>query len=101
MTDAAYVRPHVRVTPLRWTSGELTASLAVIGSSAVKSASTPNGKAPLGIEIDPTLLYTSRGGFLVALEHAVLFPLAGLDNDAQKLSAKPAQLVRLRLQFVF
>ena len=101
VTDAAYVRPHVRVTPLRWTSGELTASLAVIGSSAVKSASTPNGKAPLGIEIDPTLLYTSRGGFLVALEHAVLFPLAGLDNDAQKLSAKPAQLVRLRLQFVF
>lgn len=101
VTDAAYVRPHVRVTPIRWRSAEITASLAVIGSSAVRASSTPNGKAPLGIELDPTILYTSRGGFLAALEHAVLFPLAGLDNDAQGLSAKPAQLLRLRLQYVF
>jgi uncharacterized protein (TIGR04551 family) len=101
VTDAAYVRPHVRFTPVRFSSGELTLSLAAVASTAVRASSTPNGKAPLGVELDPTLLYTSRNGFLAALEHAVLFPLAGLDNDARGLSAKPAQLLRLRLQFVF
>jgi hypothetical protein len=36
-----------------------------------------------------------------ALEHAVLFPLAGLDNEALRLKAQPAQLIRLRLTYSF
>ena len=34
-------------------------------------------------------------------EYAVLFPLAGLSNPAQGLPATPAQLLRLRLAWVF
>jgi predicted MFS family arabinose efflux permease len=41
------------------------------------------------------------GSFLAALDYAVLFPLEGLDNPASSLTAKPAQLVRLRLNYLF
>lgn len=100
VTDAAYVRPHVRATITQATSGRLVAHTAVIASSAVEAASTPGGKAPLGVEIDPSLRWEMRS-FLAALDYGVLFPLAGLDNVAAGLSAKPAQLVRLRLNFLF
>ncbi|MBI5545790.1 MAG: hypothetical protein HY901_18020, partial [Deltaproteobacteria bacterium] len=43
----------------------------------------------------------SRDGFQAALEYAVLFPLAGLDNPSQGLVAKPAQLMRLHLAYLF
>ena len=52
----------------------------------MEAASTPGQKAPLGVEIDPTLAYGSRDGFNIALEHAVLFPLSGLDNPELKLT---------------
>lgn len=77
--------------------GQLTASLAGVASWAVYPESTPGGQQALGIELDPTLVYESVDGFQVALEHAVLFPLAGLDNGLQNISAQPAQLLRLRL----
>jgi hypothetical protein len=79
----------------------MTAAVAGVASWAIFAASTPGQKRPLGIEVDPTLSYVHRDGFAVALEHGVLFPLSGLDNPVQHLDAKPAQLVRLRLAFVF
>ena len=53
------------------------------------------------MEVDPTLVYGSRDGFLIALDYAVLFPLAGLDNTAAHLNASAAQLARLRLMYLF
>jgi hypothetical protein len=66
----------------------------------VEASSTPSGKGPLGIELDPSVTFETNA-FLAALDYAVLFPLAGLDNVQQNLNAKPAQLVRLRLNYLF
>ncbi len=101
VTDALYVKPHAKLRLARAASGSLTASVAAIASSAIYGTSTPSGQKPLGIEIDPTLAWDSRDGFHVALEHAILFPLGGFDNPDLHLSAKPAQLLRLRLAYVF
>ncbi|MBX3258407.1 MAG: TIGR04551 family protein [Labilithrix sp.] len=100
VTDAVYARPHARVTIASAKSAQLSAHTAVIASTAVESASTPSGKAPLGVEIDPSLVFQTKA-FLAALDYAVLFPLAGFDNAVSNLSAKPAQLVRLRLNYLF
>ena len=59
------------------------------------------GKSPLGVEIDPTLAYGSRDGFGVALEYAVLFPLAGPRQPRRDLDAYPAQLARVRVMYMF
>ena len=101
VTDAVYLRPHVRATVFKAAPGALTAALAGVASFAVTSASTPGQKSPLGVELDPTLSYASRDGFGAAIDYGALFPLAGLDNPALGLSAKPAQLIRLRMSFVF
>ncbi|MEO6418982.1 MAG: hypothetical protein ABIP39_06220, partial [Polyangiaceae bacterium] len=101
VTDALYVKPHVKLRLARAASGSITASVAAIASSAIYGTSTPGGQKPLGLEIDPTLAWDSRDGFHVALEHAVLFPFGGFDNPELHLSAKPAQLLRLRLAYVF
>jgi uncharacterized protein (TIGR04551 family) len=101
VTDAIYLRPHARLRLARLGPGTLNASVAMIASFANFAASTPGGKTPLGVEIDPTLYYHARDGFNAWLEYAVLFPLAGLDNPDAGLTAKPAQLVRLRLAYVF
>ena len=99
VTDAFYARPHARVTLLRGGPGELRAAAAAIASFAVEPTSTPGNARPLGVEIDPTLLYESRDGFQIAFEYALLVPLAGLDGSAQ--SATVAQLARLRLGYLF
>jgi uncharacterized protein (TIGR04551 family) len=101
VTNAIYVRPHVRWNIVRLGQSELTASLAGISSFAVYGASAPGLKSPLGIELDPTLAYGARDGFGAALEYAALFPLAGLDNPTLGLRARPAQLIRLRLTYSF
>lgn len=101
VTDAAYVRPHVHVRLVDFPRGQLVASLAAVASLALEPASTPGGARPLGVELDPTLTYRSTDGFLCALEYAVLFPLAGLDNPALGLAARPAQLLRLHLGYLF
>ena len=67
----------------------------------MQAAGAPGQKSPLGIEIDPTLSYGAVDGFGAALEHAVLFPLEGLDNPQLALKAQPAQLIRLRLTYSF
>lgn len=101
VTDAVYIRPHIRWNMLRLGQSALTASLAGVFSMAVYGSSAPGGKQPLGVELDPTLSYGAKDGFGAALEHAVLFPLAGLDNPTLGLKAKPAQLIRLRLMYAF
>lgn len=100
VTDAVYVRPHARATIASARSAQLSATTAVIASSAVEKTSTPSGKAPLGVEVDPSLVFEMKA-FLSALDYAVLFPLGGFDNTVANLSAKPAQLVRLRLNYLF
>ena len=100
VTDAVYARPHARVTIASAKSAQVSAHAAVIASSAVQKTSTPSGKAPLGVEIDPSLVFETKA-FLAALDYAVLFPLEGFDNTVANLSAKPAQLVRLRLNYLF
>lgn len=100
VTDAVYARPHVRVRLARAKSAQLTAHTAGIISTAVQPKSTPSGKGPLGIEIDPSLVFETHS-FLAALDYAVLFPMGGLDNVATGQNAKPAQLIRLRLNYLF
>lgn len=101
VTDAAYLRPHATVVVARAASGTLTASVAVVGSRALHASSTPGGDANLGVEVDPTLAWNGTEGLTAVLEHAVLFPLAGLDNPDANMPAKPAQLVRMRLGWRF
>ena len=101
VTGATYVRPHARWHLMRIATGTLTASIAAIASWATFAQSTPGGKTPLGLELDPTLSYASRDGFGVALEHAVLLPWSGFDNPALHLTARPAQLFRVRLMYTF
>jgi hypothetical protein len=84
---------------MRIAPGILQASVAGIASWAVFPENAPGGKAPLGVEIDPTLAYASRDGFGVAFEYGVLFPMAGLDNPQQNLKAFPAQLARVRVMY--
>lgn len=100
VTDAAYARPHARLHIAKARSSRLTAHAAVIGSTAIEKSSTPSGRAPLGIEIDPSLVFETPA-FLAALDYAVLFPLDGFDNVVTSQSPKPAQLVRLRLNYLF
>jgi uncharacterized protein (TIGR04551 family) len=101
VTDAVYVRPHARYRIVDSRAFDLTAHVASIASWAVFATSAPGGKSPLGVEIDPTLAYQSKDGFGAALEYAVLFPLSGLDNPVQHLTARPAQLARVRLMYRF
>jgi hypothetical protein len=104
VTDAIYFRPHFRWRMFRIGKGELALHTAVVASLAASPASTLTGARPLGVEIDPTLSYTSGFGLGVALEYALLIPLSGLDNidnPANPIPAKPAQLGRLRATFAF
>jgi uncharacterized protein (TIGR04551 family) len=101
VTGAYYVRPHVRYDIVRAPYGVLQASLAAIASWAVFPLSTPGGKTPLGVELDPTLAYASKDGFGVSLEYALFLPGSGFDNPPQGLTAKPAQLGYARLMYRF
>ena len=101
VTDAVYLRPHLRLRLLNFTTARLTASLVGIASWANYASSTPGGKKYLGFEVDPTLAYTSDDGFSAAFEHAILLPGAGLNNPDLGLKAKAAQVYRLRLTFAF
>jgi uncharacterized protein (TIGR04551 family) len=99
ITDAIYVRPHVRATLLTVGAGRVEARLALIASWAVEATSTPSGARGLGVEIDPELRYENKDGFVVTFAHGLLLPGAGFDGSA--LAAKPAQAFRVRAEFVF
>jgi uncharacterized protein (TIGR04551 family) len=99
ITDAIYLRPHIRAALLAIGTGRLEAGAALIASWAVEPTSTPSGQRALGIELDPELRYASRDGFAATLDYGVLFPGAAFDNTM--LKAQPAQVIRARLAFVF
>ncbi len=99
ITDAIYVRPHVRAALVEIGSSRLEAGLAAIASWAVEPTSTPSGQRMLGIELDPELRYASRDGFAATLDYGVLFPGGAFDNT--NLKARPAQAIRARAVFAF
>ncbi|MBI4701348.1 MAG: TIGR04551 family protein [Deltaproteobacteria bacterium] len=101
VTDAVYLRPHARLTAFANARGALRVELAGVLSLAAFAESSPGGERLLGVEIDPTLAYEGRHGFVLCLEPAVLVPLRGLDNAAEHLRARVAQLWRLRLVYGF
>lgn len=101
VTDAVYLRPHARARIFNESFGRLELHATGIASMAIFASSTPGNQQPLGVEIDPSLYYTTTDGLFVAIDYAVLFPLAGLDNVMLGLRAQPAQLVRLRLAYQF
>ncbi|MBE7453319.1 MAG: TIGR04551 family protein [Kofleriaceae bacterium] len=100
VTDAIYLRPHVRLTLAEVGPGRLDLTVAAVASWAVAPSSTPSGARHLGLELDPTLAYQAEG-FRAALDYAVLRPGAAFDNPVAGLDAAAAQLVRLRLGYVF
>jgi len=100
VTDAIYLRPHVRLSLSETGPGRLSLTAAAILSWAVQATSTPSGARALGVELDPSLAYEADG-FRVALDYAVLLPGAAFDNPASSLDATAAHLVRLRLGMVF
>jgi len=99
ITDAIYLRPHVRATLLAVGTGHLELGAALIASWAVQATSTPSGQSALGVELDPELRYASRDGFAATIDYGVLLPGAAFNNTM--LEAKPAQVVRARLGFAF
>jgi uncharacterized protein (TIGR04551 family) len=101
VTDAIYVRPHVRTTLLDIGTGHLEAGAALIASWAVCPTSTPSGARALGVELDPELRYASRDGFALTLDYGVLFPGAAFDNPTAHLDAQTAQVIRARAVFAF
>jgi len=103
VTDAWYVRPHARIDVMRMRTGTLRASVAAIASWAIQASSTPSGQSQLGFEVDPTLAYVSNDGFGVAVEGAMFFPGNAFNNPdpAYRLTARPAQLLRVRLMLAF
>jgi uncharacterized protein (TIGR04551 family) len=99
VTDAIYVRPHLRATLMTVGTGKLEAIATLIASWAVEPTSTPSGQRPLGVELDPELRFASKDGFAINLAYGVLFPGAAFDGSM--LPAKPAQAFRLRMGFAF
>ena len=101
ITDAVYIRPHVKTTLLTVGPGHLEAGAALIASWAVCPTSTPSGQRPLGTELDPELRYASHDGFAATLDYGVFFPGTAFDNPVQHLTAHTAQSLRLRVGFAF
>jgi uncharacterized protein (TIGR04551 family) len=99
VTDAIYIKPHARAALLQVGPGRLEIGASLIASWAAKSSSTPSGERMLGLELDPELRYASRDGFALTLAYGVLFPGAAFDSTT--LEARPAQVFRARMVFVF
>jgi uncharacterized protein (TIGR04551 family) len=101
VTDAVYLKPWGRLRLLDFSSAQLNLKASGTFSRAVFARSTPNDDAALGLELWSALTWESKDGFDVLAEYAVLFPFAAFDNPAQGLTAKPAQLGRVRLAWKF
>jgi uncharacterized protein (TIGR04551 family) len=100
-TDAWYVRPWAKARLLSFRSYDLVLAADATFSRAFFARSTPGNDAALGMEAHAALTWSSKDGFDVLAEYAVLFPFAGFDNPAQSLRAQPAQLGRIRLAWRF
>jgi len=96
VTDAIYIRPSVRYTPLKdlWLEGVLITSL------AMEPGSTPSGERPLGVELDLQAGYQLELGFRMQLTYGVLFPLSGLRNTRLNLDPEPGHIFRVMLAYV-
>ncbi len=101
VTDATYVRPHMRWLIAEFGPSTLQFVLAAPVSWSLTPESTPGSGQPLGAELDPSLVYRNEGGFVLALDYGVLFPFRGLDNTVEGVGAKPAQLFRLSAIYEF
>lgn len=101
VTDAMYLRPHAQWEFADAGPGSFYAKVAAPVSWAVEPRSAPGGQRPLGWEVDPSLIYENTRGFFVALDYGVLFPFSGLDNRAEEITAKPAQLLKLTAMYEF
>ncbi|MBK6514585.1 MAG: TIGR04551 family protein [Polyangiaceae bacterium] len=101
VTDAVYLKPHLRYDLITGIRGKLSVGLAGVLSFAAVPESTPGQSAALGFEIDPTITYQSDFGFRADLEQATLIPMAGLENLELGLAPTPAQLWRLRLSYSY
>jgi uncharacterized protein (TIGR04551 family) len=101
ISDAGYVRPHLRYDLVEGIGGKLTVGLAGILSFAVAPESAPGQTSYLGFELDPTISYVSDVGFRADVEQGTFIPGPGLDNLELGLAAKPAQVWRLRLSYLF
>lgn len=101
VTDAVYARPWVQARLIDAGPSALKLRLAATYTRALFASSTPGNDANLGLELHGALRWEARDGFDALLEYAVLFPFAGLSNPAMGLDARPAQLLRLRLAWVF
>lgn len=99
VTDAVYLRHHTTVSH-RLGPGQLSLIVAAIASWAVEANSTPSGEPFLGVEVDPTVRYEAQG-FVTNLDYAVFIPGSAFDNRVTMQSAETAQLVRLRLGYLF
>jgi uncharacterized protein (TIGR04551 family) len=101
VTDAYYARPYLQLKLLQIPTAMLKARVSATYSRAIYASSTPGNDPNLGVEGQAALRWEARDGFDALLEYAVLFPFAGLSNPMQGLIAQPAQLLRLRLAWVF
>ncbi|MCW5801586.1 MAG: alpha/beta fold hydrolase [Deltaproteobacteria bacterium] len=99
ITDAVYLRPHVRFALFEVGTGRLELGAALIASWAIEPTSTPSGAGGLGVELDPQLRYVSADGLSATLDYGLFLPGAAFDSTT--LQARPAQALRLRVAFVF
>lgn len=107
ITDAFWTRADVRFKPGgRATGGAQETGFefggALVYSQAVYASSTPSGtNAPLGLEADLAVTYTSQDGFFAGVVAGFLFPLSGLNNPVLGLDAEFSQVYRGLLGVTF
>lgn len=101
VTDATYLRPHLEWLVAEGGPSKFLATVAAPVSWAVKPNSAPGQASPLGVEVDPSLVYVNERGFRLAFDYGVLFPFEGLSNAAQGIPAQPAQKFKLTAMYTF
>jgi uncharacterized protein (TIGR04551 family) len=101
VTDAYYVRPHIRWRFAELGPGSFSALMAATASWAVNEQSTPGGSRHLGVELNPSLYYEHEDGFSLSFDYAALFPGAGLDNLELERAASAAHSLQARLIYGF
>ncbi len=102
VTDAWYVRPHLRWNIFAGLSFQAAAiySQAVYGTSTPSYTATGSGYKPLGVELDGKLSYASGDGFMAWLDYGVFQPLNGF-NHPDKTSLARAHALRAGLAIKF
>jgi len=96
VSDSVYLRPWVRWKS-RW---GLSLEAVAISSFALEANTPPGGERPLGVEVDLGASFQFDRSFVVRLGFGLLVPLAGLDNVALGLRAKPATTLHALMGFV-